>query len=685
MRRQVLAFVFAALPLAVALSVSAQAPPTPAGGLDLAALNRSAEPCTDFYEFACGGWVASNPVPADKRSWGRFQEVQDKNFAVLRRVLESKSPAKPDVAKARSYYAACMDERAIEQKGLGAIAPELSRIDALSNVSGLPALVAHLHGEDAETPPAGSNAAGTYVFFNFAGRPDFADATRNIPSIVPAGLGLPNRDYYIKTDDKSVALLRQYRTAVERLLALSGATPAHAATGAGAIVAIETALAQVSMDVAARRDPNARNHPMNVADLQALTPAFAWASYFAALKAPAFDRVNVAEPEFMKGMGQIVAGRSLDDIKAYLRFHVIHASAGMLPKAFADVDFDFFSRTLAGQQDEQPRWRRCVIQTDQHFGEALGQAFVDETFGPQAKADMLTMVQGIKAALARDIESLPWMTDVTKQAALHKLGTVVDRIGYPEKWRDYAAIRVSREDAIGNLQRARAAENARAVARIGQPVDKSEWGMTPPTVNAYYSPPANNINFPAGILQPPFYQAGRDAALNYGAAGAVIGHELTHGFDDQGRKYDEHGNLRDWWTPADGKAFEERATCIADQYSSYTVAGDTHINGRLTLGENTADNGGLRLALMAYLAGPGATPQPTIEGFTPEQRVFLGWAQGWCENARPEAERLKALTNPHSSNKYRVNGPLSNMPEFQKAFSCKADAPMVRENACRVW
>jgi endothelin-converting enzyme/putative endopeptidase len=363
----------------------------------------------------------------------------------------------------------------------------------------------------------------------------------------------------------------------------------------------------------------------------------------------------------------------------------VHEAADLLPKAFADADFDFFSRTLAGQQEQQPRWRRCVTQTDERLGEALGKAFVEETFSPKAKADTLQMVQDIKNAMRQDIDAAPWMSGETKKAAMVKLEAVVDRIGYPDEWRDYSSIRVTRDDALGNRERAELADRTRTLAKIGQPVDRGEWRMTPPTVNAYYSPDRNNINFPAGILQPPFYRSGRDAAVNYGAAGAVIGHELTHGFDDQGRKFDGQGNLRDWWTAADGKAYEERATCVADQYSGYAVAADTHVNGRLTLGENTADNGGLRLALMAYLAGPGARNTTKIDGFTPEQRVFLGWAQVWCENARPEAERLKAATNPHSSNKYRVNGPMSNMPEFAKAFSCKANAPMIRTSACRVW
>jgi endothelin-converting enzyme/putative endopeptidase len=404
-----------------------------------------------------------------------------------------------------------------------------------------------------------------------------------------------------------------------------------------------------------------------------------------AAEAPPLPTINVAVPDYLRAMNSLISVNAMADLKAYLRWHVLHQSADLLPRAFADADFDFFSRTLAGQQEQTPRWRRCVTMTDEQLGEALGKAFVDETFGPKAKADTLQMVQDIKNAMRQNIDAAPWMSGETKKAAMLKLEAVVDRIGYPDEWRDYSSVRVTRDDALGNRQRALLFNRQRNLAKIGKPVDRSEWSMTPPTVNAYYSPDRNNINFPAGILQPPFYRSGRDAAVNYGGAGAVIGHELTHGFDDQGRKFDGQGNLRDWWTAADGKAYEERATCVADQYSGYAVDGDTHVNGRLTLGENTADNGGLRLALMAYLAGPGAKNQSKVDGFTPEQRVFLGWAQVWCESARPEAERLKAATNPHSSNKYRVNGPTSNMPEFQKAFSCKANAPMLRTNACRVW
>ena len=655
-------------------------------GVETASLDRSADPCTDFYQFACGGWVAKNPLPADRRSYGRFQQVLDRNQAILKRILETPS-ADRDREKASAYYAACVDEAAIDARGIAPLQPELKAIAALTSRDQIPALVAHLHQTVGEPPQVGgpTRRGGAYVLFNFGSRPRFENASILMANVGPDGIALPTRDYYVKTDARSAALRDQYRAHVAGMLELAGETAEQATTDAGAVLAIETKLATAMLDVAARRDPNVVKHPMTVAELQQLAPAFSWQRYLAAVRAPQIDTVNVSEPNVVKAMNDIVATAPLDDLKAYFRWHAVHGSAHMLPAAFRDADFAFFSRTLAGQQAPAPRWRDCLTDVDQELGEALGKAFVEEAFGPRAKADMLKMVQDIKEAMRRDIDASPWMSADTKQAAKVKLDAVVDRIGYPDKWRDYASVRVSRGDALGNRQRTTEFMNVRRIGQIGQPVDKNDWSMTPPTVNAYYSAPSNNINFPAGILQPPFYDPDRDAAVNYGGVGAVIGHELTHGFDDQGRKYDGQGNLRDWWTGADGKAFEERATCVADQYSSYVVAGDTHINGRLTLGENTADNGGLRLALMAYLAGPGATAPKQVDGFTSEQRVFLGWAQVWCEDSRPEAERLKATTNPHSSNRYRVNGPLSNMPEFAQAFSCKADSPMVRANACRVW
>jgi len=676
MRRLIFALTFVSLPLGAALTMaqSRQADVKEVKGVDVDALDHKADPCVDFYQFACGGWVAKHPVPADRRSYGRFAEVQDRNLTILRRILEMPG-GEGDRAKASDYYAACMDESKVETAGLAPIASDLATIDELVNPDDLPVLVAHLH------------AIGVAALFRFGAQADvLGDATQQIADVDQAGLSLPDREYYLKSDERSVDLRKKFASTMEKMFALAGANADQAAADARAVLSIETALATASLDRVQRRDPKNRLHTMALNDLQALTPNFSWRKYAASAEAPKFQVLNVAAPDYLKALDRLIAtSAETPAIKAYLRWRVLHQSADLLPKAFADAEFDFFSRTLAGQQEREPRWRRCVSEVDARLGEALGKAFVEETFGAQAKADTLKMVQDIKSAMQQDIDAAPWMSGETKKAAMAKLNKVVDRIGYPDAWRDYSSVRVARDDALGNRERALAFDRARTLAKIGQPVDRTEWSMTPPTVNAYYSPDRNNINFPAGILQPPFYRAGRDAAMNYGAAGAVIGHELTHGFDDQGRKFDGDGNLRDWWTAGDAKAYEERATCLADQYSGYSVAEDTKINGRLTLGENTADNGGLRLALMAYLAGPGARAKEKIDGFTPEQRVFLGWAQVWCESARPEAERLKAATNPHASNRYRVNGPMSNMPEFSKAFSCKPNAPMVRTSACRVW
>jgi endothelin-converting enzyme/putative endopeptidase len=546
-------------------------------------------------------------------------------------------------------------------------------LESSRNPDDLPVVLAHLH------------EIGVQAFFRFGARTDRTDATRDTAEADQGGLGLPDRDFYLRDDERSRDLRTKYEAHIARVFTLADEEPADAAAHATTVVALETALAKASLDRVKRREPSNTQHRMTLAAFQTTTPRFDWRKYTGAVGTPKFQVLNVATPDFFKAMNDLIDANTVDDLRAYLRWHVLHAAAPMLPKAFAEADFDFFSRTLAGQQAPEPRWRRCVNDTDRHLGEAVGKAFVDETFSPTAKADTLKMVEDIKSAMRLDIDSLLWMSGDTKKAAMAKLGKVEDRIGYPDVWKDYGSLRVSRDEALGNVQRSLAFERARNLKKIGEAVDRTDWSMTPPTVNAYYSPDRNNINFPAGILQPPFYRSGRDAAVNYGAAGAVIGHELTHGFDDQGRKSDPEGNLRDWWTAADAEAFETRAACVADQYSSYTVAGDTHVNGRLTLGENTADNGGLRLALSAYLNGPGARARDKIDGFTPEQRVFLGWAQVWCENARPEAERLKAQTNPHSSNKFRVNGPTSNMPEFAKAFQCRANAPMVRPSPCRVW
>lgn len=643
-------------------------------GIDLAALDRKADACQDFYQFACGGWIASHPVPADRRSYGRFTELQERNFTILRSVLETPpETAGPDARKAADYYAACVDEPAIEKRGLTPITSDFTMLEESRNPDDLPVVLARLHD------------IGVNAFFRFGTQTDLTEATKTIAAIDQGGLGLPDRDYYLKDDERSRDLRVKYEAHITHMFTLAEESPADAAADAKAAMAIETALAKASLDRVARREPANTQHHMTVAQLQPRTPRFDWKKYFGATSAPKFQALNVAVPDFFVAVNGLIESTPIENLRAYLRWQVINGAANMLPKAFADADFEFFSRTLTGQQTPEPRWRRCVTETDRHLGEALGKAFVEAAFSAQAKADTLSMVNDIKNAMRQDVDGLPWMSGQTKKAALTKLGAVEDRIGYPDTWRDYTDVRVTRDDALGNRERAIAFDRTRQLKKIGGAVDRTEWTMTPPTVNAYYRPDRNSINFPAGILQPPFYRAGRDAAVNYGAAGAVIGHELTHGFDDQGRKFDGEGNLRDWWTAEDAKAFEDRATCVADQYSAYPVAGDAHVNGRLTLGENTADNGGLRLALLAYQNGPGARATGKMDGFTPEQRIFLGWAQVWCESTRPEAERLKAQTDPHASNKYRVNGPASNMPEFAKAFQCKANTPMVRPNACRVW
>jgi len=688
MSRRIAAFIVVtlvlALPFAVAhirLRAQAQsaAPASPAppaqssSGLQLDAIDRSVDACTDFYKFACGNWMAKNPVPADRSSWGRFDELQERNNETLKKILEGAPGADAGSRKIGDYYASCMDESAINAKGAAPLDPLLKKVAALTSANALAPLVAELH------------TIGVKPFFNFGTEADFKDASVEMAIADQGGMGLPDRDYYSRDDAKSMELRKQYVEHVGKMASLLGDPADRAAKSAEAVMKIETALAKAALDVVARRDPNQIYHKLSAAELQKLTPQFQWQQYFTGIGSPPIYALNVTEPDFFKAMGQTIADTPLDDLKAYLRWHIVHASAVILSAPFVNENFRFYGTQLTGAKELRPRWKRCVQYTDSDLGEALGQAFVKEAFGPQAKADTLRMVHELEAALEKDIRGLAWMTETTKKEALTKLQAISDKIGYPERWRDYSALTISRGDALGNSQRSNAFEFRRNLAKIGKPVDKTEWEMTPPTVNAYYNPLENNINFPAGILQPPFYSAKADAAVNFGGAGAVIGHELTHGFDDQGRQFDARGNLKDWWTPADAKAFEDRAQCFVDQYSSLTAVDDVKLNGKLTLGENTADNGGLRISLMAYLARAAKEPTGTIDGFTPEQRLFLGWGQVWCDNMRPELARMLAQTNPHSPGRERVNGVVSNMPEFQKAFACKAGSAMVRSTQCRVW
>jgi putative endopeptidase len=656
-------------------TAAAAASKAPERGIDEASMDKSADPCTDFYQYACGGWTAAHPVPPDRASFGRFSELLDHNQEALHAILDAASANKPGRSaldrKIGDYYASCMDESAIEQKGATPLKAELDRIDALKDKGDLPALMAHLFG------------IGVRPFFSFRPGQDYKDATQMIANAGPGGLGLPDRDYYIRDDAKTTETRNAYAQHVQKMLELTG--DQQAAADAKSVMDIETQLAKVSLDRVARREPSNVYHKMSKRDWEALTPAFAWDKFLTGIQAPPIVSLNVSEPDFMKGLQSTLQSADLNAIKAYLRWHTVHSFAPVLSNSFVNENFNFYGKTLNGTQELQPRWRRCVMSTDRALGELLGQPYVKRNFPASAKARTLKMVGEIEAAMQRDIEALPWMSETTKKQALVKLHAVANKIGYPEHWRDYSTLSVVRGDYYGNQVRSDTFEFNRNLHKIGKPVDKTEWGMTPPTVNAYYSPNQNNINFPAGILQPPFYDDARDDAINYGGVGAVVGHELTHGFDDQGAKFDPQGNLRDWWTPQDQAEFKTRTGCEVEEYNQFTPVDDVHVNGKLTLGENTADNGGLRLAYMAMEKALANVSGKNSQGFTKEQLLFLGWGQVWCENARPEFERANAKTNPHSPGKFRVIGVVQNMPEFQKAFECKAGQPMVRQNACRVW
>jgi putative endopeptidase len=646
-------------------------------GFDPAALDRSADPCVNFYQFSCGGWMKNNPIPPDQASWGRFNELAENNRAILREILET--AAKPDPKRSPNdqkigdYYASCLNEDAINKKGIAVLKPEFDKINALKSKSQLTDLIAHLHDQ------------GIDVFFGFGSEADFKNASMVIAQADQAGLSLPDRDYYLKNDPKSVELQKAYVEHVTNMFKLLGDTPQKAAAEANAVMNIETALAKGSMDIVSRRDPLALYHKLSTQEWQALAPGLSMQKYLTDIGAPPVSSLNVVAPDFFKALNAELKEATLNDLKTYMRWHLIHSQTQYLPTAFVNEDFNFFRKTLTGAKELRARWKRCVSATDGDLGEALGKAYVAKVYPPEAKERTLKMVHELEAALKEDITNLPWMTEVTKKQALIKLAAIQNKIGYPDKWRDYSALKIVRGDALGNSLRANAFEFRRQLNKIGKPLDKQEWGMTPPTVNAYYNPLQNNINFPAGILQPPFYDFKADDALNFGGIGAVIGHELTHGFDDSGRQFDAQGNLRDWWTPEDGKAFEQRAQCLVDEYNSFVAVDDVHLNGKLTLGENTADNGGLRIAGMALNKTLEGKQPEKIDGFTPEQRLFLGWGQIWCQNQTDQIARLLALTNEHSAGKFRVNGVVQNMPEFQKAWGCKAGQPMVSQNACRVW
>jgi predicted metalloendopeptidase len=659
-------------------AVLAQAPPASAAkpGADASAMNKAADPCVDFYQYACGNWIASHPLPADRARYGRFAELQDRNEKAELDILEAAAPPRPGRSeteqKIGDFFASCMDTAAIEKIGIAPIRAELDRIYAMQTVADVVNEVAALHRQ------------GIGVIFGFSSRPDPKDSNRTIAGLTQGGLSLPDRDYYLKEDARSVEIRQRYLQHVKNMFVLAGDAPETAADKARMVLDCETIIAKVSMDRVSTRDPNNTYHLMTRRELVDMAPAFPWEAYFTAIGVPPFDSLNVSQPDFVKQVMETLPGQGMASGQAYFAFHVLRNAAPSLAGPFEKEDFDFWQRFLAGAQEPRPREIRCAAATDSALGDLLGQKYIEAAFGPDAKAQIARLVDGIEKSMGQDIQGLPWMSADTKKAALAKLEAIVNNVGYPRKWRDYSAVTVARDDYFGNGRRAAEAMYKRRLEKIGKPTDKSEWTMTTPTVNAFYDPSSNSINFPAGILQLPFFDPKRDPAVNYGAIGVVIGHEMTHGFDDQGRKYDAGGNLRDWWTPQDGAEFEKRAACVADEYSNFSPVDGVKLNGRLTLGENTADNGGMRIAYMALQEAMRGKSE-LIDGFTPEQRLFLGFAQVWCENTAPQEARNRAMTDAHAPGRFRVNGTVENMPEFQKAFSCKATQPMVSANACRVW
>lgn len=640
-------------------------------------LDKNIDPCTDFYAYACSRWQAQNPIPSDHSEWGRFNELEERGEHIVRGILEKYSTNDPKRSpveqKIGDYYQSCMDEGAIERAGTHPLENELKTIQGLQSKQDLVKEVIRLHRQ------------GVGALFNFTSDQDFKDATQVIAEADQGGMALPDRDYYLKDDPKSVELRKQYVEHVQRMFQLLGGSPEKAAAEAKTVMDMETGLARGALDRVSRRDPNKVYHKMTAKELAGLSPGFGWNLYLEGIGAPATQILNVTEPEFFKQMDKVLKTASLDDWKIYLRWHVAHSNAGLLPAKFVNENFDFFEKTLAGTKELSPRWKRCVRYTTGDLGEAVGQKYVELTFGAEGKERTLKMVQALEKALGEDIENVPWMGPQTKQRARVKLAAIANRIGYPDRWRDYSSLKITRGDALSNSWQANEFEFQRQLNKIGKPVDKNDWPYPPSTVNASYNPQQNNITFPAGILQPPFYDKQADDATNFGGIGAVIGHELTHGFDDQGSQFDAQGNLADWWTAQDKKEFEQRTQCVADQYSSYTAVDDLKLNGKLTLGENVADKGGMRIAYMALLSTlAGKEPAP-VDGLTAQQRFFLGWANVWCENRTDELARMLVTVDPHSPSRWRVNAVTSNMPEFREAFHCKADAPMVRQNACGVW
>jgi putative endopeptidase len=659
-------------------STHAKAAAAAVHGPDPADMDTSANACQLFYQYANGGWLKKNPIPPEYPSWGTFTELAERNRTAMREILEKlakeKAASGSDEQKLGDYYASCMDEAAVEAQGAKPLSAELERIDKMKNLADLRGEVARLQ------------TRGVGVLFGFGSQQDRKNSSEVIAGVSQGGIALPDRDYYTKTDAKSSDLRVKYTDHVAKMFTLLGDDSARATAEAKTVLDIETKLAEASMTRVERRDPDATYHRMSAEEIKALTPNFSWTAYFKELDAPPIVAVNVGQPKFFESLDKQLTAVPLAGWKTYLRWHLVHSAAPSLSSKFVEENFNFYQKTLEGTKEMQPRWRRCTQSADRQLGFALGKLYVAENFPPEAKARADQMVKNLIAALREDLTTLPWMGAETRKAALAKLDAFTPKIGYPDKWRDYTAYKVERASYLTNVMNGALYEHHRDMDKIGKPVDRTEWGMTPPTVNAYYNASRNEIVFPAGILEPPFFDAKADDAVNYGGIGAVIGHEMTHGFDDQGRKFDAQGNLKNWWTDQDLKNYTERSNCVEKQFDGYVVEGDLHQNGKLVLGESNADLGGLTIAYKAFQKSLEGKPRPApIDGLTAEQRLFLNWARVWATNGRPEFERLQTNTNPHPLGRFRAIGAPSNIPEFAAAFGCKPGDAMIREQRCLIW
>ncbi len=665
---------FAAHPAADA----APSAPKPVHSFDLGSIDKTADPCTNFYRYACGNWRKNNPVPPDEPVWVSFAVLDQRNQYLLYKELKTAAdhPKTPLERQYGGYFAACMDTAAIDKRGGKPLAPTLDAIHALKDKRGI-------------APLLGDTRYDAGGFVGFSAEPDQKDASHSIAGVSQSGLTLPDRDYYLSDDAHMAEVRARYRAYIVMLMKLAGDSPAEAEAAAADVLRIETALAKASMPREQMRDPDNVYHPQPVADLLLLSPAFDWTAFFAATKAPSFSRVNVAQPDFFKAMNALIEAEPLPALKNYLRFQTIDGSATRLSTPFDEAYFDFHGKVLNGQAEEEARWKRCTASTDGALGEAVGQDWVRENFPPAAKQNMEVLVANLESSLHDELAGLPWMSEATKKEAELKLSQFRRKIGYPDKWRDYSPVKVEPDDWFGDAHRAAVFNNAFYINHIGKPVDESEWGMTPPTVNAYYNGSMNDINFPAGILQPPFYQFSIDPAVNYGAIGAVIGHEMTHGFDDEGSRFDGTGNKRDWFTPEDKAKFKQMTDCEVKEYSRFEPVPGQKLNGNLTLGENTADNGGIRVAyraLQQVLAREGEAQRGAkIDGYTPDQRFFISFGQIWCENAKPDYQRMALKVDPHSPGEFRTNGTVQNFEQFGKAFGCRTGQPMMPADRCQVW